>query len=54
MSASDEFREVLQVTGRVVLGDQLGIAASIAVPSTSEVKKIIAGVGNAAGSEISS
>ena len=43
MSASDEFREV-----------QLGIAASIAVPSTSEVKKIIAGVGNAAGSEISS
>ena len=51
MSARYEFREILQETLRSVLGDQSCIAASIAIPSSGKVKEIIAGVGNAAGSD---
>ena len=52
MSAREKLREVLQETLRSILGDQLCVAASIAVPSSSEVKEIIAGVGDATGSKI--
>ena len=52
MSASPQLREVLQETLRSVLGDQPGIAAAIAVRAASEIKKIMEGVGNTAGSEI--